>query len=115
MPQPALTAFASPAQVGIEMNKLGRFYWFAAGSTDDDANGATPCVYCNAGAYTRSMSVGQCDEYLCPVGLIDSDKNASTPCLPCDGITQYQSVPGQTVCLDVTQCSAGLELIRVCC
>ena len=85
----------------------------APGTTDDDANGNTPCVQCIAGEYTNTSSIGPCSNFLCSIGTVDNDSNPSTPCVPCSGVYDFQSSLGMTSCTPVTPCAAGTQQLRV--
>lgn len=71
------------------------------GTSDDDSDVSTPCVACPAGTYSDGKATS-CSA--CPAGTADLDSDPSTECVPC-GTGTYQPNSGQTVCIDVKECT----------
>ncbi|EGD79525.1 hypothetical protein PTSG_10095 [Salpingoeca rosetta] len=80
-----------------------------AGTTDDDANGATPCVQCPAGTFVPEGRTGDCSAYRCAPGTVDADQLPSTPCTPCSSGVSFAPTSGLTACVAVSDCPAGEE------
>ncbi|EGD78969.1 hypothetical protein PTSG_11806 [Salpingoeca rosetta] len=80
-----------------------------AGTTDDDANGATPCVQCPAGTFVPEGRTGDCSAYRCAPGTVDADQLPSTACTPCSSGVSFAPTSGLTACVAVSDCPAGEE------
>ena len=83
-----------------------------AGTTDDDASGATACVVCPAGTHVPEGSTGECSAFRCVPGTVDHDSNPATACEPCVPDETFSNALGLTTCVNVTQCPAGEREIQ---
>jgi hypothetical protein len=86
------------------------------GTIDHDSDPATPCVLCPGGTFQDTAGATRCRDstLVCPVGTSQSQAaNRTHPlvCSPCNGVTNYQSLAGQSECAAISSCPAGTIVV----
>jgi hypothetical protein len=81
------------------------------GTSDTDANPATPCVGCTPGHFVPAGAVGPCTpQFSCPKGTTDDDRDAATACVACE-LGKFAPTIGMAgQCRQqLARCAAGAE------